>query len=99
MSENGVTLEAVYQLMGLVAGDVRDLRRDMRTEIANVRRDIEVCKQDVEGFKGEVRADIASLRQAVGAYHATVLGHGILISELDDPVRRIEQHLNLSRKV
>jgi hypothetical protein len=28
-------------------------------------------------------------------YHATVLGHGILISELDERVRRIERHLNL----
>jgi hypothetical protein len=28
-------------------------------------------------------------------YHAPVLGHGILISELDERVRRIERHLNL----
>jgi len=37
----------------------------------------------------------ASLRQAVTEYHASVLGHGILISELDRRVRRIEDHLHL----
>jgi len=36
-----------------------------------------------------------SLREAVTNYHATVLGRGILISELDERVRRIERHLNL----
>ena|ERR1700722_8341053 len=36
-----------------------------------------------------------SLRQAVTEYHASVIGHGILISELDRRVRRIEEHLHL----
>jgi uncharacterized coiled-coil DUF342 family protein len=35
----------------------------------------------------------ASLRQAVTEYHSSVLGHGILISELDRRVRRIDDHL------
>jgi hypothetical protein len=28
-------------------------------------------------------------------YHASVIGHGILISELDRRLRRIEDHLHL----
>jgi hypothetical protein len=44
----------------------------------------------------ELAAGLASLREAVTNYHATVLGHGILISELDERVRRIERHLNLA---
>ncbi len=35
------------------------------------------------------------LRQTLIEYHASVLGHGILISELEDRVRRIERHLSL----
>ena len=35
--------------------------------------------------------DVDSLRQAVTGYHASVMGHGILISELDERVRRIER--------
>jgi hypothetical protein len=37
----------------------------------------------------------SSLRQAVVEYHSSVIGHGILISELDHRVRRIEEHLHL----
>jgi hypothetical protein len=36
-----------------------------------------------------------NLRQAVTEYHASVMGHGILISELNRPVRLIEDHLSL----
>ena len=35
------------------------------------------------------------LRQTVIEYHASMLGHGILISELEQQLRRVEQHLNL----
>ena len=43
----------------------------------------------------DLAAGLVSFREAVTNYHATVLGHGILISELDERVRRIERHLNL----
>jgi hypothetical protein len=38
---------------------------------------------------------LADLRATVTNYHSAVLGHGILISELDERVRRIERHLKL----
>jgi len=43
----------------------------------------------------DLAAGLVSLREAVTNYHAPVLGHGILIGELDERVRRIERHLNL----
>jgi hypothetical protein len=43
----------------------------------------------------DVAAGTASLRETMTNYHATVLGHGILSSELDERVRRIERRLNL----
>ena len=36
----------------------------------------------------DLAAGLVSLREAVTNYHATVLGRGILISELDERVRR-----------
>jgi hypothetical protein len=42
----------------------------------------------------DLAAGLASPREAVTNYHSTVLGHGILISELDDRVGRIERHLD-----
>lgn len=35
------------------------------------------------------------LRAALTHYHTTVLGHGVLVSDLDERVRRIERHLKL----
>jgi chromosome condensin MukBEF ATPase and DNA-binding subunit MukB len=43
----------------------------------------------------EVERDIVELREAVTGYHGSVLGHGMLISELDSRVQRIETHLAL----
>ncbi len=105
---NGGDIGAVYQLLLQVAETVRghDSRfesLDRRLEgvdrqFETVNRQFETVNRQFEtvnrGFK-EVRADIAGLRQAVTAYHSSVLGHGILISELEERVRRIEQHLEL----
>jgi ABC-type transporter Mla subunit MlaD len=43
----------------------------------------------------DLSADLAGLRETLTHYHASVLGHGILISELEERVRRIERHLRL----
>lgn len=43
----------------------------------------------------DLTSEVHSLPEAVTSYHASVLGHGILISELDARVRRIEHHLDL----
>jgi len=43
----------------------------------------------------DLSADLAGLRETLTHYHASVLGHGILISELEERVRRIERHLHL----
>ena len=43
----------------------------------------------------DLSADLAGLRETLTHYHASVLGHGVLISELEERVRRIERHLHL----
>jgi uncharacterized protein (DUF3084 family) len=43
----------------------------------------------------DLTRDVAGLRESLTHYHATVLGHGILYSELEERVRRIERHLKL----
>ncbi len=47
------------------------------------------CKLD------ELSTGLADLRETLTHYHAAVLGHGIMISELEERVRRIERHLHL----
>ena len=38
---------------------------------------------------------IATVRRAVMEYHSSTIGHGLLYSEIDERVRRIERHLKL----
>lgn len=43
----------------------------------------------------ELVTGFADLRETLTHYHASVLGHGVMISELEERVRRIEHHLHL----
>ena len=79
MSGNGVDLASIYQLLAQVAQTVTRHER----------------KLDDLDRRMATKDDLADLRQALTQYHASVLGHGILITELDARLRRVEQHLNL----
>jgi signal transduction histidine kinase len=85
---DGIDIGAVYQLLTHVAEmvDGHGQKLDDHTR----KLDDHTRKLD------DLSAGLSSLRRAVTEYHASVLGHGILISELDERVRRIEQHLNLT---
>ncbi len=52
--------------------------------------------EGVERRLSGLSSDVAGLRQALTEYHSSVLGHGILISELEERLRRVEQHLGLN---
>ena len=41
------------------------------------------------------REQIVGLRRTVFEYHSSVIGHGMLISELEARLRRVEKHLDL----
>ena len=68
--------------------DIADLKSDMHSLRADVAADLIAMRKEV----GE---QIVGLRRAVREYHTSVIGHGIIISELEARVRRVEQHLNL----
>ena len=63
------------------ASDMHTLRADVAADILTTRKEL-----------GE---QIVGLRRAVIDYHTSVIGHGVIISELEARVRRVEQHLNL----
>lgn len=79
-SSNGAGLGAIYQLLSEVAQTVRS----HSDEFAHVHRQLDA-----------LTATVADLRATVTEYHATVIGHGILYSELEQRLPRIERHLNL----
>jgi hypothetical protein len=98
----------VLQMLRQMRAEMGDIRADMptRSDIAELKEEITEVKSDVRSVRADVASDmivtrkemteqVAGLRRAVMEYHTSVIGHGIVISELEARVRRVEQHLNL----
>jgi hypothetical protein len=68
--------------------DLNSLRADMASDMLKMQADISNLHKDT-------REQIASVRRAVIEYHSSVVGHGMLISDLDERVRRIELRLDM----
>jgi len=81
LRENSVTKTDLAEVRSELKSDISSLRADMAADLLQVRKEL-----------GE---QIVGLRRAVIDYHTTVIGHGMLVSDLGARVRRVEQHLNL----
>jgi hypothetical protein len=68
------------------------LERSTDAKINSLRADV---ASDLLVTRKELSEQIVGLRRAVMEYHSSAVGHGMLISELEERVRRVEQHLNL----
>ena len=88
----------------LILQMLREMRADIaksatKDDIADLKSDMHSLRADVAAnfiaMRKEVGEQIVGLRRAVREYHTSVIGHGIIISELEARVRRVEQHLNL----
>ena len=79
-SGDGVDIAAVYQFLVGMSG---------RLDEVVVRLNGHTQKLD------DLAIGLSDLRAAVTNYHGAVLGHGVMLSELDERVRRIERHLKL----
>ena len=92
---NGVDIAAVYQLLSQVAATVNDHTRVLG-EHTRVLNEHTLLLHSHERKLDDLEQGQISLRQTLTMYHASVMGHGILFSELEARVRRIEDHLHLS---
>jgi hypothetical protein len=72
--------------------DLEELRRELKSDMHSLRADV---ASDLLTARKELGEQIVGLRRAVIDYHTSVIGHGVLISDLEARVRRVEQHLNL----
>jgi hypothetical protein len=92
------------ELRAELKGEMSELRAELKADIHSLRADVASdllamqVKTDAEHkeTRDATRVLIEGLRRGVSDYHSSVVGHGILISELDTRMRRVEQHLNLS---
>lgn len=82
----------VDRLDGKIDRVAGELRSEFKSEMNSLRADV---ASDLAVMQKDTRDQIVGLRRAVVEYHSTVVGHGILISELEERVRRVEQVLNL----
>ena len=98
----------VLNILGEMRAEMADMRAEMATksEIASVRSGMADLRSEVHSLRADVASDIMSLekrlgdqistlRRAVMEYHSSTIGHGVLYSEIDDRVRRIERHLKI----
>ena len=72
--------------------DIRSLRADVASDLATMRAENDAEHKATRKHLGD---QIVGLRRAVVEYHSVVVGHGVIISELEARVRRVEQHLDL----
>ncbi len=75
--------------------DIAELKSDMHSLRADVASDLLTAQARNDAEHKNTRDQIVGLRRAVIEYHSAALGHGVLISELEARVRRLEQHLSL----
>jgi hypothetical protein len=73
-----------------------ELKGDMHSLRADVAADHLVMQARNEAEHKATREQIVGLRRAVVEYHSAVVGHGVLISDLDARVRRLEQKVGVS---
>ena len=69
-----------------------ELRSELKSDMRTLRADV---ASDILSTRKELTEQIVGLRRAVVEYHTSVIGHGVLISELEARMRRVELHLNL----
>jgi hypothetical protein len=65
---------------------------DLSSELKSLRADV---SSDMVSLEKRLSDRITHLNRAVMEYHSSAVGHGILISEFDERLRRVEQHLKL----
>jgi len=79
-----------------IRADVAETKAELKSLGAAVASDFLTVNAKIEATRKELSDQIVGLRRAVVEYHSVVIGRGVLISELEARLRRVEQHLNLA---
>jgi hypothetical protein len=92
----------VLKLLQEMRGDVSGIRETMATkdDVADVRSEFKSLRADVASdlltIEKRLGDRISHLNRAVMEYHSSAVGHGLLFSDIDERLRRVEDHLKLT---
>jgi hypothetical protein len=82
-----------------VNGEMSGLKHDLQNGLADVHAEVKSLRADVASdlitLEKRLSDRITHLNRAVVEYHSSAVGHGVLISEFEERLRRVEQHLKL----
>ena len=92
MREVMATKGDLAELRAEMRSDMHSLRAEVASDLADLRAEV---KSDIKAARADLGDQIAGLRQQVIQYHSSVIGHGVLIGDLEARVRRVERHLDL----
>jgi ElaB/YqjD/DUF883 family membrane-anchored ribosome-binding protein len=92
----GEVAESASQLRSEMKQLRDELKSDMHSLRADMAADFLAMQAKNEAEHKATREQVAGLRRAVVEYHSAVVGHGVLISDLDARVRRLEQTAGFS---
>ena len=73
--------------------DAMATKSELRSEINSLRADV---ASDMLVLEKRLGDQIGGLRRSVMEYHSSAIGHGVLLTELEERVRRLEQQASLS---
>jgi hypothetical protein len=92
--------EEMRKLDAKLGGLGADLRSEMQSMRADIRSDMHSLRADVASdlltLEKRVNDQFVALRRSVMEYHSTAVGHGLLYSELEERVRKLEQRLDMT---
>jgi hypothetical protein len=89
--------------LAVVKADLAEFKAELKADMQSLRADVASdlaamqARADAEhrATRKQLGEQISGLRRTVVEYHSVVIGHGVLISELEARMRRVEQHLDL----
>ena len=78
---------------------LREMRGEMAKGFADVRSEVHSLRADVASdlmtLEKRLGDQIVGLRRAVMEYHSSAIGHGVLLTEFEERLRRLERHVGL----
>ncbi|WP_292528760.1 hypothetical protein [Methylocystis sp.] len=76
--------------------DVADVRSEVHSLRADVASDIMNLEKQIKEQEKRLSDQISGLRRSVMEYHSSAIGHGVLLTEFEERLRRLEEHVGFT---